>query len=157
MKPPANASPAPVGSKTDSSGYAGTKKNWPFDTITAPVLAPLDDDRPRAELQDLGGDVRQEQERRLLERARQHRFKVGEHVELGIDRPGLVEVEAVLADPAKGSPAGGLEARHVDAALLEEPEVLLREVVADGRDEPDGRKEARRVGKIGRRAPQHLP
>ncbi len=36
MKPPAKVSPAPVGSKTVSSGYAGAKKNCPSERSSEP-------------------------------------------------------------------------------------------------------------------------
>src|SRR5438034_3807490 len=43
------------------------------------------------------------------------------------------------------------EAVEIDAAILEEPEVRLREVLAHGRDEADLGEEARGVREVGRR------
>ena len=52
MKPPANESPAPVGSKTSSSGYAGAKKTEFAGEHERAVLALLDDDVLRSARQD---------------------------------------------------------------------------------------------------------
>src|SRR5207245_10269467 len=75
-----------------------------------------------------------------------------EHVELRVEGLRLVQVVAVLPRPAEGPPPGRREAVQIDAAILEESEVRLREVLADRRDEADLGEEARGVREVGRRS-----
>src|SRR6266850_6146646 len=105
---------------------------------------------------ELGVDVRQEQIGHPPQPVGEHRPELGEDVELRLEGLRLVQVVSVLAGPAQGAALGSLEPGDVHAAVLEEPQMRLREVLADGRDQVHRSEEARRVGEVGRRATERL-
>src|SRR5574341_1225593 len=105
---------------------------------------------------EIGVDVGEEHERRAPDLVAELRPELREHVELGVQGLRLVQVVAVLADPAEGPPLRRLEALDVHAAVREEPHVRLGEVLPHGRDEAHLGEEARRVREIRRRAPEDL-
>src|SRR5438093_645321 len=105
---------------------------------------------------ELGIDVGEEDKGRTPEPVAERGAEVGEHVELRVEGLRLVQVVAVLPRPAEGPPPGRLEAVQIDAAILEESEVRLREVLADRRDEADLGEEARGVREVRRRSTEDV-
>src|SRR3989442_1295357 len=105
---------------------------------------------------ELGIDVGEEDEGRTPEPVAERGAEVGEHVELRVEGLRLVQVVAVLPGPAERPPPRRRVAGQIHAAILEESEVRLREVLADRRDEADLGEEARGVREVGRRSTEDV-
>ncbi len=82
--------------------------------------------------------------------------KIGQDVQLGVEGLAVVEVISVLAGPAEGPARQDLQSRQVDVSGLQQGDVLLSEVVPDGRHHPDIGEIAGRNAEIGRRPAQNL-
>jgi hypothetical protein len=83
-------------------------------------------------------------------------FEIGEHVELRLERDAAHEVRVVAACPAEGLARRALEPREVDVAARKGFEVARRKIVSHDRDDANGRKHRRRVGRIRRRSADHV-
>ena len=82
--------------------------------------------------------------------------KVGQDVQLGVEGLAVVEVISVLAGPAEGLARQDLQSRQVDVSGLQQGDVLLSEVVPDGRHHPDLGEVGGGDTEIGRRPAQRL-
>ena len=75
---------------------------------------------------------------------------------MGVEGPAVVEVISVLAGPAEGLARQDLQSGQVDVSGLQQGEVLLSEVVPDGRRQPDLGEVGGGDTEIGRRPAQRL-
>src|SRR6266566_747168 len=160
MKPPANASPAPVGSKTFSSGNAGAKKM----DVSAAALNPEIHCVARDELRlldlvenvDLKTriNVGQKEIGRRAKLFRNLRTETREDAQVSLQSLRRVEIVAVAAPPSKGAALSPLEAAEVDPTLLQRLELLDRIIRSYHADYADFREMTRRCRKESRRSAQ---
>ena len=81
---------------------------------------------------------------------------VGQDVQLGVEGLAVVEVISVLAGPAEGLARQDLHSGQVDVSGLQQGDVLLPEVVPDGRRQPNLGEVGGGDTEIGRRPAQRL-
>ncbi len=78
-------------------------------------------------------------------------------VQLGVQGPGLIQVESIFPLPPKGPAGTPLDPGKIDLALLQKLEAFARKIRAHHRDHADRGEKARARRKIDRRAPQDFP
>src|SRR5207253_6954158 len=105
---------------------------------------------------ELGIDVGQEDEVRSPKALAEDRPELCEYVQLGLEGLRLVEVVPVFAGPPERAALRGLEPGDVHAAVLEELQMRLGEVLPYRRHDVHGGEEARRVREISRGAAERL-
>src|SRR5229473_2740093 len=158
IKAPANASPAPVGSITSSSGYAGTAKSefWlncrtPYSprftsTVSGPILRIA-----RPALTRLCSPLSIRASSSLTVRISSRGNSL-----IKSWRSLAIQWFIVSAMPAKGRTLATHQSTHVDIALREQPHMIGLEVGTDHRDDTHRRKKSRRQSKEARRTAERV-
>ena len=106
---------------------------------------------------DDGRGVAEEQEAAVAVGVVELRAELLEDVEMDFEGLAVVHVGEVAAAPPEGLAAGNrLQPGGVDAAVLEEPGVLLGPILADGADHSHRREESGGIGEVDGRAAEDV-